>query len=128
MKNERWVPKIQGTCRSKMGTGPDRTGGKGKEKGQSARALIPFKTNRPCVSVSVCVCVQAERAMPGTLLLLVIAMKNADSFSSSFYPSLISVLRLASSRPASSLPPGSSSYKFSSSIVHAAKMDLFMAS
>jgi hypothetical protein len=50
----------------------------------------PRSNKKGRVSVSVCVCVQAERAMSGTLLLL-IAM-NSDSFVSS---SLVSVVRLA---------------------------------
>ena len=80
------------------------------------RSLAPrsLQNKRPCVSVSVCVCVcvQAERAMSGTLLLL-IAMINADSFV------LFSRLCCASCalRPASLLPPGSSSKMLFSSIM-----------
>jgi len=56
---------------------------------------------RPCVSVSVYVCVQAERAMSSTLLLL-IAIILIRSFSRLCCAS-------CALRPASLLPPGSSS-------------------
>ena len=79
------------------------------------RSLAPRSLKikgRVSLSLCVCVCVQAERAMSGTLLLL-IEMMNADSFV------LFSRLCCASCalRPASLLPPGSSSKMLFSSIM-----------